>query len=184
MSEFEIYEYYACKELDWILLNWMSRMEADGELTKTLSVGNGTPTYMLQFFQNRRLFFTTDEFGNLTRACWIEPCMGSVFIGFYIHPNVRADQKGKVFFLYDMINAIFNQGVPVIAGFIQERPTSEETSKFIKLHERLGYRYRGFVPHFFDGRDCHIVAITKENWEQGTEWKRRWEKARGIDGRR
>lgn len=174
-----IYQYYPCKELDWMLLGWMNRMQADGELEKTISVNNGTPSLFLQFFQNRRLFFTTDDFGNLTRACWLEQCMGSVFIGYYIHPDARRDQLNKVFFLYDILELIFSHGVPVVVGFIQERATTKETGKFIFLHERLGYKYRGFVPQFFDGKNCHIVAFTKEDWDVGNGWKTRWQSARG-----
>lgn len=178
----QIYQYYPCRELDWMLLNWMTRMERDEELNKTISVGNGTPSMFLQFFQNRRLYFTADDFGNLTRACWIEACMDSVFIGYYIHPDARRDEKNKVFFLYDILDEIFKLGVPVVVGFIQERPSTKETKQFVFLHERLGYTYRGFVPKFFNGEDCHIVAMTEDDWAKGNEWKRRWEQERKPGG--
>lgn len=187
MKELAIYEYYPCPELDYMLLGWLQRMAADGELDKTISCGNGTPSEFLMFFRHRRLFFTVDEFNNLSRACWVESCMGSVFIGYYIHPNARTDQANKVYFLYDIIDAIFRHGdtVPVIVGFIQQRPTQHETEKFIQTHVRLGYTYRGYMPKFFDGKDCHIVAITREDWEGlNNEWKRRWATARGhVNGR-
>lgn len=178
-DELSIYEYYPEPQLDWMLLGWLNRMGSDGELSKTLSLGNGAPSTFLQFFQQRRLFFTVDAFNNLTRACWIEPCMGSIFLSYYIHPDVRADQKEKVGFLFDMISAIFESGVPVVVGFIQERDNRDETDQFIELHKRLGYTYRGSVPHFFDGKDCHIVAITSEDWRtKPNEWKTRWQQWR------
>lgn len=170
----EIYEYFPSREMDWILLGWLTRMQTDGELEKTLSVNQGTPSLFLQFFQHRRLFVTLDEFNNISRACWLEPCMGSVFLAYYIHPNFRSDQKEKVFFLYDIINQVFEYGANSIVGFIQQRPTSEETDKFIDLHVQLGYDYRGFLTRFFDGKDCHLVEMTAEKWRQGGRWKERW----------
>ena len=188
MAGLEIYEYFPCPEMDWMLLGWMNRMKSDGELSKTINCGDGTPSEFLAFFRPRRLFVTVDEFNNLTRACWIEMCMGSVFLGYYISPAARADHKNKVFFLYDIIGAVFSSAehnVPVVAGFIQQRPTPEETNKFIALHVRLGYTYRGFIPKFFDGKDCHIVAMTREDWEgMDSEWKRSWMADREhVDGR-
>lgn len=177
----EIYQYDTSPAADWMLLQWMERMRRDGELDHTLSCGNGTPSRFLAFFQSRRLFFTVDDFGNLTRACWIEPCMGSVFLSYYVSPDVRADQKEKVFFLFDIVNEIFNMGVPVIVGLIQERDDPKDTQRFVDLHERLGYSYAGVLDGFFDGKDCHLVQYKRsvwESWDNG--WQKRWRADRGY----
>ena len=176
-----IYQYVP-GQMDWLLLNWMTRMEHDGELTYTLSAGVRTPLVFLNFMAARHLFFRLTELQNISYACWFEPCMGNTFMGFYTSPDIRDQHEEKVFFLFDMINLAFECGTQTICGLVQERDTPNVTSKFIKAHLRLGYTYAGMVPHFFDGKDCHVVAYTIEQWEgnQGGRWQNAWRRSRGI----
>ena len=173
---------YAPGEMDWLLLNWMSRMHHDGELEHTLSGGMQTPLRFLTFMKDRQLFFRLNELMNITYAAWFEPCMGNAFLGFYVSPDVRDQHEEKVYWLFDMINLAFSAGAKTIAGLIQERETPEVTQKFIKLHLRLGYVYCGMVPYFFDYKHCHVVAYTQENWEalQNGRWQTAWRRSRAT----
>lgn len=173
---------YEPGHMDWFLLNWMSRMQADGELNHTLSLGLHTPLAFLNFMAQRALYFRLDGFNNVTYAAWFEPIMGNCFMSFYVSPSVRNVQEEKVFFLFDMINMAFAAGVRTIVGLIQERDRPELTQKFIKLHLRLGYEYCGRVPYLFDNKHCYVVAYTIENWEaaQHGRWQSRWRRDREL----
>jgi hypothetical protein len=169
----QIYQYVPGKETDYLLLQWLENMRHSGELSKTISSNYQHPTAFLQFFQQPRLlYFKLDSLDNISHTVWLEPCMGSYFLGYWVHPAARGRLKEKVDMLYMVIDLVFQADVSTIAGFIQERPTPEETCTFIKIHERLGYTYRGFVPGFFEGKDCHIVAITPEGLKDNGWWKR------------
>ena len=172
---------YQPGEMDWLLLNWMSRMQHDGDLDHTLSQGLHNPFAFLSFMAARQLFFRLTDLNNISYACWFEPCMGNTFMSYYVSPEARDEHEEKVFFLFDMINLAFTSGAKTICGLIQERETPAQTQRFIKIHLRLGYTYAGMVPHFFDGKDCHVVAYTVENWEaQDGRWQRAWRRSRGI----
>lgn len=179
----ETYRYIPCEEADWMLLQWLSRMKYDGELDKTLSKGTQSPSAFLAFFNPvlRQLFFQIDDFGNIKRACWVEMTMGSVFLSYYAAPGHRR-HRDTPFFIFDCFDMVFQAGIPVICGLIQERPTQKETMNFIRLHEKMGYEYCGWIPKFFDGCTCHLVALTKESWENLGGPKKHWEKARKATG--
>lgn len=165
----EVYQYFSCKEMDYILLNWLERMRHDGELDKVISRNNQSPsTFLLMFQQPRQLFFKLDNLGNIAYAAWVEPCMGSVFFSFYTSLSHRRKREG-LRFLCDMFRMVFDAGVPIICGFIQQRPTPKEMSNAIQMHKKLGYRYRGYLPHFFDGKTCHVVTLSKEDFEAKDE---------------
>ena len=174
---------YTPGEMDWLLLNWMTRMHHDGELEHTLSLGTHTPYAFLSFMAARQLFFKMTDLMNISYAAWFEPCMGNTFMGFYVSPDFRDQHEEKVFWLFDMINLAFTAGAKTVAGLIQERDTTHLTQKLVKLHIRLGYVYCGVVPHFFDGKNCHVVAYTAENWEALRDygWQTRWRKSRKFD---
>jgi len=178
-----VYQYTPCKDHDYALLQWLERMRHDGELDKVIAQNSQAPSAFLQMFsQPRQLYFKLDEMGNIALAVWIEPCMGSAFLGYYAQPAYRKNRE-VVHFMFDMLDSIFNYGLPMVCGFVQERPTPKETAAFIKLHEKMGYTYRGFIPKFFDGTDCHIVALTAEDWKSmETPIKRRWIKHR-LEGK-
>lgn len=111
--------------------------------------------------------------------------MGAAFVAYYVTPDVRGRPE-KFYFFYDMIELAFNNSVypaEAIAGMIQERDEHETTKKFIQLHIRMGYKYTGKLPKFFDGRDCYFVAMTAEEWEaNNSTLKRRWLKSRQPQG--
>lgn len=177
----QIYQYVPCAEMDWVLLQWLDRMRNDRELNKVFSQGAHAPSSFLAMMQApRQLFFQLDGLGNLKYACWLEPCMGNVFLGYYAQPAYRKNREG-VHFLFDVFEYVFNAGVGTIAGFIQERKTPEETQAFIKLHEKMGYTYRGFIPLMFDGKDCHVVALTAEDWAKPNKMKERWKRERSKE---
>ena len=170
-----VYQYQPNERNDWILLNWLNRMNHDGELNHTLSEGVHNASAFLLFFRTRPLFVKVDDFENVTHAVWLEFSMGSVFLSFYVHPAHRRFQKRTLSFLLDIIDKLFEEGVNCIAGVIQERATPELTDKFIRQHERLGYHYSGCIPEFFDGKNAHIVSMTKAQWEQHNgRGKRQW----------
>lgn len=169
-----IYLYQPGVDMDYVLLHWLERMRHDGEIHKVVSKHNHTPsTFLALFGPPRQLFFKLDDLGNLALACWIEPCMGSVFLAYYAQPAYRKHRE-VAHFIFDCFDMVFTAGIPSLCGLIQERPTPEETSAFIKLHEKLGYTYRGNLPKFFDGKDCHLVAMTQEDWATDNAMKRRW----------
>lgn len=159
-----VYRYSPSQQMDYILLQWLERMRHDGELSKVISSGNHAPSSFLSFMGPPRvLWFQLDSLGNLSYACWVEPVMGSVFLSYYAQPAFRRNRE-VLYFIYDIRDMLFKAGVPVICGLIQERETYDETKAFLKLHSNIGYTYRGALPNFFDGKDCHLVAITKEDW--------------------
>ena len=170
-----IYIYQTNELLDYVILQWLERMRRDNELTFTLSESVRTPLQFLCFFINRPLLYRVDAFGNLTHACWFEFTMGSAFMSYYVLPEARVHHKQKVFFLYDCIDAAFMTGINSIAGLIQHRATDDITRRFINIHERLGYTYSGRAEQFFDGRDCHLVSMTRDAWENNNNgWKSAW----------
>ena len=176
-----IYRYLPTKQADWILLQWLSRMETDGDLLHTLSESVRIPSEFLKFFESRPLFYKLDSFLNIAHAAWFEPCMGSAWLSYYVAPGFRKHQKEKCFFLYDMIDYAFKEGANCICGVIQERETPEATDIFIRIHERLGYTYSGRVKKFFDGKDAHLAAITDEEWENNNgRLKKFWHKDRAT----
>lgn len=159
-----IYQYVPSAEVDYSILLWQSRLLNDGEFGKTFSKPLEAPSAFLMFFQSRPLFFQVDEFNNIQRAAWFEPWLTGLFMGFYIHPSMRhTEPKQNILFLHTMLDMAL-QTYPVVIGMIQERPTPEETEKFLKLHERLGYERIGKVPYLFDNQTAHFVAITRENF--------------------
>ena len=178
MLDNRVYQYSPSPQMDYILLQWMERMRHDGELDKTISKANQSPYTFLAFFQQpRQLWFQLDELGNLSLACWIEPCMGSVFLSYYAQPAYRKNRE-VAHFIFDCFDMIFKAGIPVICGLIQQRPTEQEMEAFLKLHEKMGYIRSGKLPKFFDGKDCHIVCLTAENWSKPNKMKERWERNR------
>ena len=182
LASLGVYLYQTHQLLDLVMLQWLEQMRRDGDLEHTLSAGVRTPFQFLQFINNRILLYRVDTFSNVTHALWLEPCMGSVFLSYYVRPEARVDHKSELLFLYDCIDAVFAAGdVNTICGFIQHRQTDDETRRFIRLHERLGYTYSGRVEKFFDGRDCHVVAMTREAWEANDgRFKRAWRRARSA----
>lgn len=184
LANLGVHLYQSHAMLDYVMLQWLEQMRKDGDLEHTLSAGVRTPFQFLAFINNRILLYRMDTFSNVTHALWLEPCMGSVFLSYYVRPESRVDHKSELLFLYDCIEAIFATGdVNAICGFIQHRQTDEATRRFIRLHERLGYTYSGRVEKFFDGRDCHVVAMTREAWEGNDgRFKRAWRRARSASG--
>ena len=161
----EIYQYQPSPEHDFLLLQWLNVLCASKEIDKTFTSVHQAPSRFLAFFTGRPLFFQVNEFGNIKRACWFEPCMGSAFWGMWIDEGARyLEPKANIAFADYMINQALAT-VPVIVGLIQERASLVETAKFVALHQKAwGFKYRGTVPHFFEGKDCHIVALTAEDW--------------------
>lgn len=160
----ENYRYSPSDEMDYILLNWRATMLADGDFDHTFSQGVRTPSAFLHFFSERGCVFRADDFGNLTQACWVEPCMGSAFVSYYCSRGLRNGQKEKVFFLYDVLDQLFEEGANCVVGIIQERDTPEETETAIQIHRRLGYIRAGRLPKFFDGKTAHLVAMSRDRW--------------------
>lgn len=107
--------------------------------------------------------------------------MGSVFLSYYAQPAYRKNRE-VAHFIFDCFDMVFKAGIPVICGLIQQRLTPEETNNFIRLHAKMGYQWRGRLPYFFDGKDCHMVALTKEDWEKPNlrlaKMQERWRKNR------
>lgn len=175
----DIFQYQPNEQNDWLLLDWLNRMRNDGDLDHTLSDGVHSASAFLLFFRTRPLFVKIDSLGNITHAVWLEFTMGSVFLSFYVHPGHRHYSKNTLFFLLDIIDKLFDEGVNCIAGVIQERATPEITDKFIRQHERLGYQYSGRLPDFFDGKDAHIVSMSASQWENFNGWsKKLWRQQR------
>ena len=169
----DVIQYTPGRDMDYALLNWMERMINDQDIDKTLTSAQKTPSKFLEFFRVRPLFFQVDDLSNIKRACWFEPCMGSAFWGIWIHPGARTTEpKANIQFADFMINEAFKSGIPTLVGLIKDRPTIAETAKFIMLHSKAwGFSYQGKVPKFFEGRDCHIVALTAEDWQAWVEAK-------------
>lgn len=157
-------------------------MKTEGDLEHTLSLSVRSPSAFLNFFQTRPLIYCLDELLNITHAAWVEPCMGSVFLSYYVAPAARARQKEKCYFLYDVIDRVFQDGVNCVVGIIQERETPSMTDEFIKIHERLGYTYSGRLPYFFDGKTAHLVSMSRRDWEQNNgRFKIRWRRERQAE---
>ena len=174
-----VYRYVPGTDVDYVLLNWFNRMVHDGELTHTLSSAVRAPGQFLQFFLQRPLLYKIDSLYNITHAAWMEPCMGSVFLSYYVAPGSRGMNKEKGFFLYDVIDAVFVDGANTVCGIVKERATRADTKRIIEVHEFLGYTYSGRVKHFFDGADAHLVAITKDEWAAlNSAYKRAWARNR------
>ena len=146
-------------------------MWANDELSKTFSQAQQSPSRFFDFFKVRPLFYQFNDFDLIKRACWFESCMGSAFWGMWIDPGARhTEPKANLMFADFMINEAFKSGINTLAGLIQQRPSHIETIKFIWMHERgWGFEYCGCVPYFFDGKDCHIVALTAERWRRWVE---------------
>ena len=176
----QVHRYVPSTEMDSILLVWRAVMVAEGEFAHTFSQTVEAPSAFLHFFDHRPLVFTIDEFGNIVHAAWIELCMGSVFLSYYVAKGARYQQKKKYQFLYDIIDQAFREGANSVVGVIQERDTPEATQSFIEIHRRLGYVYGGRLPKFFDGKTAHLVTITNTRWatleddEDGGKFKRSW----------
>lgn len=167
----QLYRYSPSDEMDYVLLNWRSVMLNEGDLDHTLSAGVRAPSQFLNFFGQRPLLFALDSFSNISHACWVEPCMGSVFLSYYVSRAARGRQKEKCFFLYDMFQRVFDEGANSIVGMIQERETPEQTQAVLDIHKRLGYTYAGRLPAFFDGKTAHLVSLTKRRWDSLEELK-------------
>ena len=173
-----VYQYYPSIQQDYILLQWLERMRHDGELDKIISKGNQSPSTFLNLMGNpRRLWFQLDSLGNLSYACWVEYAMGAMFLSYYAQPAYRKNRE-VAHFIFDVFESLFSNGIPVICGLIQERPTPEEMDAFLKLHEKMGYKRCGMLPYFFDGKNCHLVALTAEDWAKPNAMKARWQRAR------
>lgn len=177
---------YRAGEADWLLLNWLSVLRTSGEIEHTLSKGVNSPSAFLSFFQYRPMVYTTTSLGNVDRAAWIEPSMGSVFLGFWLAEDKRYYNKDSLVFLCDVIDQCFVEGANSLAGVIKERATPEITDAFIRQHERLGYSYCGRLPNWFDGENAHIVAMSAVEWENFNgrakhAW-RRWREGATTNG--
>lgn len=174
----QVYQYIPSQQMDYILLQWLERMRHDGELDKIISKGNQAPASFLGLMGNpRSLWFQLDSLGNIAYACWIEYAMGSIFLSYYAQPAFRKNRE-VAHFIFDMFEMIFGAGIPVICGLIQERPDEDENEAFLRLHEKMGYQRCGMLPHFFDGKNCYLVALTAESWAKPNKMKMRWERDR------
>lgn len=184
----EVYRYQP-GEVDWLLLNWLTVMRNSGDIDHTLSAGMNNPSTFLQFFRVRALLYTLDDMQNISRAVWVEPVMGSVFFSMWIGAGQRFFDRESVMFYFDAIQRCYNEGANTIAGIIKERATPQITDAFIRQHERVGYVYSGRLENFFDGAHAHLVAMTREQWENQDGrvhrwWRRQSEhwRRRGQDG--
>lgn len=172
---------------DYLLLGWLQRMQNDGEADKVIHPRTQAPGLFLSFFRppERHLFFKVNNYGNLSHACWFERIMDGVFVSYYVDPNFRGFDDEKYFMFFDLIDEAFALGMTTVCGLIQERPTPKETRKFLRVHRAMGYRHSGTLPLVFNGKDCHLVSMTKDEWDElDSVLKRRWKQAVAQRGHR
>lgn len=152
---------------DHVLLQWHREVMASDEASKTFVQGMESPSVFLSYFQPPRQFVAeVDEFSTVQYSAWLDPCMSGTYLSFWARPE-RRKSKAMVQFYLEVIEAVFqHEAIHVILGTIQDRPSDTETTDFLKLHESFGYEYVGAIPYLFDGKDAHIVALTRDGFAE------------------
>ena len=164
----DIYRYQPSEQADWILLQWHREVLDSGEFPKVLGEVLQLPSQFFNFFLKRPLFVTLGPYGNINRAGWFEGFMRGTFMGIWVSKSERKLTRENLRFWDRLLQFGFESHLAVL-GAIQERPTPEETEKFIALHVKFGYKLSGSIDHIFDGKRTHFVVAYKDTWLQARQ---------------
>lgn len=173
-----IVQYQPSREFDYAVLNMLEAIEQNWDADYLLSPALRTPSTLLAYFSQWPLY-TQFHANQIVHAGWFIPFMGAAVLDHWVHPDYRGT-KHHAYFLFELIQGAFDFGAHAVIGWVQERATYEETCKFIRLHEKLGYEYSGLMKQCFEGQDCHVMVITQDGFNAATSRiKTKWLETRG-----
>jgi len=155
-------------EEEIILAQWWEQLRINGDSQHLFPVTNISLTAFLGLFNkpNVLLHYALDEEGAVKVAGWLEQANHAkehcMYITWWANEKLRGS---KEFMRYTFsILDIYTTSVPVIIAF-GPRP------EIAKLQRSIGFDIIGSVPMMFNGRDCNVMYITRELFEQGKMFK-------------
>lgn|SRR6185503_12288953 len=152
---------------DFALLHFYARLVADGDLDKLLgSSVHPLAAFMKHFTDPQAIvFYLADDKGWWT-AAWLFPMAGGGAYGLWLREDKRAAGSRKAMNFIMETLAVGLTRYPVLVNATHQEDVVAKT-------ERLGYTYVGKIPFLFDGKDCHLLRMTGEQfWPRFERWKK------------
>jgi hypothetical protein len=154
-----LFVYSGTSQEDIAVVHWWDRMHDDGELELVFmrsAQGLGGLFRMLGNCQVSCLFMDDDDF--IWSAGWMEKFSTGIFFGLWVRKDRRKSKEAKeaCAFIYDQATQI----APVVLGLTKQE-------KLLVPHQKIGYKIVGQLEKVWDGEDCWLVSLTREEFEAG-----------------
>jgi hypothetical protein len=144
---------------DVFLLNWYATLVADGDLEKLLGPSVWPMAAFMRHFTDpgARLYYLADDKGWWIVA-WSFPFMGGGTWGLWVRKDKRfsGSRDGMDIIMASLAASL--KDYPVLVNTTTQEPVVAKTC-------RLGYTYMGRIPLLFEGKDCHVLYLTREAFE-------------------
>lgn len=145
--------------LDYIVINWHSKLVHRPEFAWTFCKGMESPAEFLHFFMAQKvLILELDNNHNVEQAIWFEPSMSGAYVGFWSDDHIRGKRRTSLFLR--VVTLAFDN-VPVLLSTIKDR---ENVDSFLTMHGKLGFVVMGKIPYVFDGCASWALWMDKERF--------------------
>ena len=160
--------YRRTTEEEIILAQWWEQLRISGDAQHLFPTTDISLTAFLNLFNSSTvlLHYALDDEGAVKVAGWLEQANHAkehcMYITWWASEKLRGS---KEFMRYTFsILDIYTGTVPVIIAF-GPRP------EIAKLQKSIGFDIIGSVPKMYNGRDCNVMYITRDLFEQSKMFK-------------
>ena len=149
------------------LFSWYMALWKTEDMQKLLGPSLwGLGAFMRHFTDpNAVLFYLADKDGWYA-VSWLFPMAGGGSWGLWVRPDKRTGGSREIVnFIMETLAAGLNKW-PVLVNTTTQLDIVGKT-------EKLGYTFVGSIPHLFEGQDCYLLYMTREQFTPKLEaWRR------------
>lgn len=141
---------------DTLLLAWWTRMVQSGDIKTFLTEDAlALSNFINHFRPPMRLLYKVNADIGIWFAAVISPLFDGAFFDMWIDQGHRAG-KAWLEAMEEALEVAFDQ-YPVLIGTTTQ-------ANLIDGHLRLGYNIGGMIPKLWNGKDVHVLYITRESF--------------------
>ncbi len=140
---------------DWLLIDLWAKMQANGDLQKTMLGGSQSLLAFCRVLATPETCLAYDQEGPYF-AAWCEPVMAGVALGFWVREDKR---KSRICLklAHQLLTQLFTC-YPTIVVITKDPDVSQ-------FHAHFGFTYAGEIPHVYDGETAYMSFLTRETYQ-------------------